>query len=179
MTSGVKDVRDVLADAAAALAADGTRTLLFIDEIHRFNKAQQDALLPDVEDGTVVLVGATTANPFFAVNDALVSRSRIFEFKPLSVDDVKTLLRRAIADRERGLGALPIEAAVFYDAGLAWTQTDGARLFGTGSRRMVSSAGVALRLNIFGAAILELDYVRPFDRPAKNWLLRLNLTEAF
>jgi putative ATPase len=110
VTSGVKDVRDVLAEAAAALAADGTRTLLFIDEIHRFNKAQQDALLPDVEDGTVVLVGATTANPFFAVNDALVSRARVFEFMPLSVDDVKTLLKRAIADRDRGLGKLPIEA---------------------------------------------------------------------
>jgi putative ATPase len=110
VTSGVKDVRDVLTEARAALEADGTRTLLFIDEIHRFNKAQQDALLPDVEDGTVVLVGATTANPFFAVNDALVSRARVFEFQPLSVDDVTSLLRRAIADRERGLGALPIEA---------------------------------------------------------------------
>jgi putative ATPase len=110
VTSGVKDVRDVLAEAAAALEADGVRTVLFIDEIHRFNKSQQDALLPDVENGTVVLVGATTANPFFAVNDALVSRSRVFEFQPLSVADVVTLLRRAIADRERGLGALPIEA---------------------------------------------------------------------
>ncbi len=110
VTSGVKDVRDVLAEARESLEADGTRTLLFIDEIHRFNKAQQDALLPDVEDGTVVLVGATTANPFFAVNDALVSRSRVFEFQPLGVDDVTALLRRAIADRERGLGALPIEA---------------------------------------------------------------------
>lgn len=110
VTSGVKDVRDVLSEARTALEADGARTLLFIDEIHRFNKAQQDALLPDVEDGTVVLVGATTANPFFAVNDALVSRARVFEFQPLSVDDVTSLIRRAIADRQRGLGALPIEA---------------------------------------------------------------------
>jgi putative ATPase len=110
VTSGVKDVREVLAEASAMLEADGVRTLLFIDEIHRFNRAQQDALLPDVENGTVVLVGATTANPFFAVNDALVSRARVFEFRALSVDDVTTLLRRAIADRERGLGTLPIEA---------------------------------------------------------------------
>jgi putative ATPase len=110
VTSGVKDVRDVLAEAGSALEADGERTLLFIDEIHRFNRAQQDALLPDVENGTVVLVGATTANPFFAVNDALVSRARVFEFKPLTVEDVVTLLRRAISDRERGLGTLPIEA---------------------------------------------------------------------
>jgi putative ATPase len=110
VTSGVKDVREVLAEANAALEADGERTLLFIDEIHRFNRAQQDALLPDVENGTVVLVGATTSNPFFAVNDALVSRARVFEFKPLSVEDIVTLLRRAIGDRERGLGSLPIEA---------------------------------------------------------------------
>ena len=110
VTSGVKELRDFLAEARDALAADGTRTLLFIDEIHRFNKTQQDALLPDVEDGTVTLVGATTANPFFAVNDALVSRARVFEFQPLSADDVKTLLKRAIADKERGLGKLPIEA---------------------------------------------------------------------
>ncbi|HYO24566.1 MAG TPA: replication-associated recombination protein A [Lacipirellulaceae bacterium] len=110
VTSGVKDVREVLAAARDALEGDGTRTLLFIDEIHRFNKAQQDALLPDVEDGTVVLVGATTANPFFAVNDALVSRARVFEFRPHTIEDVVTLLRRAIADRERGLGALPIQA---------------------------------------------------------------------
>jgi putative ATPase len=110
VTSGVKELRDFLAEARDALAADGTRTLLFIDEIHRFNKAQQDALLPDVEDGTVVLVGATTANPFFAVNDALVSRARVFEFQPLSAGNVKSLLKRAIADNERGLGNLPIEA---------------------------------------------------------------------
>ena len=110
VTSGVKELRETLDAAREALSAEGARTLLFIDEIHRFNKSQQDALLPDVEDGTVVLVGATTANPFFAVNDALVSRSRVFEFQPLSADDVKQLLRRAIADPERGLGALPIDA---------------------------------------------------------------------
>jgi putative ATPase len=110
VTSGVKDVRDVLAEARDALEGEGERTLLFIDEIHRFNKAQQDALLPDVEDGTVVLVGATTSNPFFAVNDALVSRSRVFEFQPHTVEDVVALLRRAIVDKKRGLGELPIVA---------------------------------------------------------------------
>jgi putative ATPase len=110
VTSGVKELRGVLDEARDALAAEATRTLLFIDEIHRFNKAQQDALLPDVEEGAVILVGATTANPFFAVNDALVSRSRVFEFQALSVDDITQLLRRAIADKDRGLGAIPIEA---------------------------------------------------------------------
>jgi putative ATPase len=104
VTSGVKDLRGLLLDARDELASGGRKTLLFIDEIHRFNKAQQDALLPDVEEGIVTLVGATTANPFFAVNSALVSRSQIFQFEPLSADDIKTLLMRAIADRDRGLG---------------------------------------------------------------------------
>ncbi|MCA9172230.1 MAG: replication-associated recombination protein A, partial [Planctomycetales bacterium] len=80
-----------------------------VDEIHRFNRAQQDALLHDVENGIVTLVGATTSNPFFAVNSALVSRSQIFQFEPLSVDDLKSLLRRALTDKERGLGRIPVE----------------------------------------------------------------------
>ncbi len=104
VTSGVKDVREILDEARHEVAAGGPPTLLMIDEIHRFNRAQQDALLPDVEEGTVILVGLTTANPFFAVNDALVSRSRVFEFQPLSVDDIQTLVRRALADTDRGLG---------------------------------------------------------------------------
>src|SRR5947208_1290901 len=104
VTSGVKDLRAILDEARDALAGSGQRTLLFIDEIHRFNKAQQDALLPDVEEGIVTLVGATTSNPFFAVNSALVSRSQVFEFQPLSPEDIKTVVRRALADKERGLG---------------------------------------------------------------------------
>ena len=104
VTSGVKDVREILDEARDEVAAGGRPTLLMIDEIHRFNRAQQDALLPDVEEGVVILVGITTANPFFAVNDALVSRSRVFEFQPLSVDEIKTVLRRALADKARGLG---------------------------------------------------------------------------
>jgi putative ATPase len=104
VTSGVKDVREILEQARDEVAAGGRPTLLMIDEIHRFNRAQQDALLPDVEEGVVILVGITTANPFFAVNDALISRSRVFEFQPLSVDEIKTIVRRSLADRERGLG---------------------------------------------------------------------------
>jgi putative ATPase len=127
VTSGVKELRAVLDEARDALAAEGTRTLLFIDEIHRFNKAQQDALLPDVEEGAVILVGATTANPFFAVNDALVSRARVFEFQPLSADDIKQLLHRAIADRDRGLGTIPIQADEDALAFLAETSDGDAR----------------------------------------------------
>jgi putative ATPase len=104
VTSGVKDVREVLEQARDEVAAGGRPTLLMIDEIHRFNRAQQDALLPDVEEGIVILVGITTSNPFFAVNDALISRSRVFEFQPLSVDEIKTVVRRALIDKDRGLG---------------------------------------------------------------------------
>src|SRR5215467_5146326 len=94
VTSGVKELREVLDEARDLVAASGQRTLLFVDEIHRFNRAQQDVLLPDVEDGAVILVGATTQNPFFALTSALVSRSRIFEFKSLTTDEIKTLLSR-------------------------------------------------------------------------------------
>ncbi len=100
----VKDVRTALDAARARVESGGDKTLLFLDEIHRFNKAQQDVLLGDVEDGIVVLVGATTENPFIAVNSALVSRSQIFQFTPLDADDVKAVLRRALADADRGLG---------------------------------------------------------------------------
>jgi putative ATPase len=102
--SGVKELREVLDAARRRLEDDGQRTCLFIDEIHRFNKAQQDVLLPDVENGVIALIGATTQNPFFALTSALVSRSRIFELEALSRDDIAEVLRRAVADREHGLG---------------------------------------------------------------------------
>jgi putative ATPase len=103
VTSGVKELREVLLEARDRLTSGGGRTLLFIDELHRFNKAQQDALLPDVEEGIVTFVGATTENPFFAVISALVSRSRVFQFHPLSVDQIKAIVLRALADKEHGL----------------------------------------------------------------------------
>jgi putative ATPase len=106
--SNVADLRKTMAAAATRLARDGTRTILFIDEIHRFNKAQQDVLLPDVERGTVRLIGATTMNPFFYVNSPLVSRSMVFELRPLSAADLRVLMDRALADQERGLGATRI-----------------------------------------------------------------------
>jgi putative ATPase len=106
--SGVKELRETIAEARDARRR-GTRTVLFIDEIHRFNKAQQDALLPAVEDGTVSLIGATTENPSFEVNAALLSRSRVLMLHPLTEEDVANILRRALADRERGLGELRAE----------------------------------------------------------------------
>ena len=108
--SNVADMRRVLAAAANRLENTGQPTILFIDEIHRFNKAQQDVLLPDVESGIVRLIGATTHNPFFFVNSPLVSRSQIFELRPLGEDELFSLLQRALADVERGLGYLKIKA---------------------------------------------------------------------
>ncbi|MCR4839957.1 MAG: replication-associated recombination protein A [Lachnospiraceae bacterium] len=103
-TSGKKEMEEVVEQAKRNRAMYGNRTILFVDEIHRFNKAQQDFLLPFVEDGTVVLIGATTENPYFEVNGALVSRSIIFELKPLTKEDIKTLIIRTLNDTERGLG---------------------------------------------------------------------------
>lgn len=108
VSDGVKQLRELLSEAHDRLAVDSKKTLLFIDEIHRFNKAQQDVLLPEVENGVVILVGATTENPFFTINNALLSRSRIFQFEPLDKDDIKTLLKRAVLDKDRGLGTMPI-----------------------------------------------------------------------
>jgi len=121
---GVKDVREVLERAKARLATDGRRTVLFLDEVHRFNRAQQDVLLPDVENGVIILIGATTENPFFALNAPLVSRSQIFKFEPLSEDDIRTLVRRAVADKERGFGRYRVTVS---DEALAhWaTKSDG------------------------------------------------------
>ncbi len=106
---GVKRIREVIDEAAARLENTGTRTILFLDEIHRFTKAQQDVLLPDVERGVITLIGATTENPLFAVNSALVSRSTLFRLEPLSQDAIKDVVRAAIADAERGFGKRKIE----------------------------------------------------------------------
>ncbi len=108
-TSGKKDIGEVVSEAQDNLKMYGKRTILFVDEIHRFNKAQQDYLLPFVEDGTVVLIGATTENPYFEVNSALVSRSTIFQLKPLTKENIEVLIRRAISDKEKGMGSYDVE----------------------------------------------------------------------
>ncbi|MBX2998120.1 MAG: AAA family ATPase [Caldilineaceae bacterium] len=107
--AGVKDIREAVQEAQERLALHDQRTILFIDEVHRFNKAQQDALLPWVENGTVIFIGATTENPYFEVNKALVSRSRIFQLKPLTEDHLRQVARQALADPERGYGTLNVQ----------------------------------------------------------------------
>ena len=122
VTSGIKELREALDWARSELSVTGSRPILFIDEIHRFNRSQQDALLPDVESGTIALVGATTSNPFFAVNGALLSRSQVFELHPLSEPELVGLLRRAIEDPQVGFGRYAIrfdERALEYCARIA------------------------------------------------------------
>jgi putative ATPase len=104
VTSGIKQIKEIMKIASFNLSENGIRTILFVDEIHRFNKAQQDAFLPFVEKGTIILIGATTENPSFEVNSALLSRTKTFILDKLSEEDIKTLIKRALADRERGLG---------------------------------------------------------------------------
>lgn len=107
--AGKKDMEEVVKEAKDLLGMYGKKTILFIDEIHRFNKGQQDYLLPYVEDGTIILIGATTENPYFEVNGALLSRSSIFELKALEKEDIKTLLKRAVYDKEKGMGSFDAE----------------------------------------------------------------------
>jgi putative ATPase len=109
VTSGIKEIRQVMAEAAAARTGQGRRTVLFVDEIHRFNRAQQDAFLPYVEDGTIILIGATTENPSFEVNSALLSRLKVFVLQALSEEEIVKILRQALVDEHRGLGATPVE----------------------------------------------------------------------
>jgi putative ATPase len=108
--ASVQDIRQIITTARDRLATTGARTVLFIDDIHRFNRAQQDVLLEDVESGVLILIGATTENPYFAVNSPLISRSTVFHFEPLSEEDILQLLKTAITDPERGLGKFDIEA---------------------------------------------------------------------
>ena len=116
VAAGKKDMEAVVEQAKSASGMYGKKSILFIDEIHRFNKGQQDYLLPFVEDGTLILIGATTENPYFEVNGALLSRSIIFELKPLSIEDIKSLIKRAVYDKEKGMGA--------YDAVIDEEATD-------------------------------------------------------
>src|SRR6188508_2162613 len=106
--AGIKEIRDVMAEAERQRRATGRRTIVFIDEIHRFNKAQQDAFLPRVEAGDIVLVGATTENPSFEVNAALLSRSKVYTLRGLKEDEIVTILERALHDEDRGFGGEPI-----------------------------------------------------------------------
>ena len=149
VTSGVKDLREVLAWARDEVSSGGNRPLLFVDEIHRFNKAQQDALLPDVEDGVVSLIGATTSNPYFAVNGALLSRSQVFQLEPLAADDISKLVRRALKDKQRGLGDIETDVdmeAVEYLAKVC--EGDARKALGVIELAVLSTASRPVKLTV-------------------------------
>ena len=154
-TSGKKEMEEVVREAKEQLGGYGKRTILFVDEIHRFNKAQQDYLLPFVEDGTVILIGATTENPYFEVNSALLSRSTIFELKPLSKDEVEELIDRTLSDRDRGLGS--------YKASI----DDDARAF----LADVSGGDARAAINALELAVLTTD-------PGEDGQIRIDLATA-
>jgi len=149
---GVKDLREVLAAARDRLAAAGQGTLLFIDEIHRFNRAQQDALLGDVEDGVVCLVGATTANPFFAINKALLSRSQVFEFEALSAEQIRVLVSRAIRNKT-ALGSVQVE---FDDGAIEYL----ANVCDGDARRALNTLEIAVKSADADQVVLTRDLLR-------------------
>ena len=152
--SGIKEIKEVMAIAEERRRLTGRRTIVFVDEIHRFNRAQQDAFLPRVEAGDIVLIGATTENPSFEVNAALLSRSKVFVLRPLSQQEIEVVLRRALADEERGLGTLQLEVTDAAVAAIA--------------RHANGDARVALNLLEFSAAAAPTDpvtHVRQIDLP--------------
>jgi putative ATPase len=134
---GVKEIRQILADATRRIEDSGRRTILFLDEIHRFSRNQQDVLLGDVENGLITLIGATTENPYFAVNSALISRSTVFQFEPLTDDEIAELVRRAMTDTERGFGSLDI--TIDDDAIAHWS-----RISDGDARRALNALEVAV-----------------------------------
>src|SRR3954462_6402231 len=145
--SGIKEIRTVMSEAEEARRRLGRRTILFIDEIHRFNKSQQDAFLPRVEAGDIVLIGATTENPSFEVNSALLSRSKVYVLKALGPEDIVTILRRALHDRERGLGALEVSADDEALAGMARYANGDARIALNTLETAVAAAGAGHHLD--------------------------------
>lgn len=154
VSSNVKEMRQIIELADRSKKLNGQKIILLLDEIHRFNKAQQDVLMPAVEDGTVILIGTTTENPFFSVNSALLSRSQIFEFKPLGEDDVKGILTAALDNKERGLGAMSVKVSEEAVGHLA-KMSDG------DARRALGA--------------LELAYL---STEKKNGVININLKEA-
>ena len=169
VTSGVKEVRALVAAARDRQSLNGRRTLLFVDEIHRFNKAQQDAFLPHVEDGTIILVGATTENPSFEVNSALLSRSRVFTLQALGEGDILVLLERALADPERGLGAQGIVAEEGVLALIAGASNGDARVALNSLEMLAASLeGESPRLEVAAAAELMRRRSHRYDKAGEE-----------
>ncbi len=166
--SGIKEIRTVMAEAEEARRRLGRRTIVFVDEIHRFNKSQQDAFLPRVEAGDIVLIGATTENPSFEVNSALLSRSKVYVLKPLGAAQVATILRRALDDRERGLGALGVDADDEALAGLARYANGDARVALNMLETAAGAAGATARIDLALVADLAQNRSLLYDKSGEE-----------
>src|SRR5688572_25028383 len=166
--AGIKEIRTVMAEAEEARRRTGRRTLLFIDEIHRFNKAQQDAFLPRVESGDIVLIGATTENPSFEVNSALLSRSKVYVLKALGPPQIVTIMRRALEDRERGLGTLEIQADDDALAGLARYANGDARIALNMLETAAATAGAGSRIDVALVADLAQNRALLYDKSGEE-----------
>jgi putative ATPase len=166
--SGIKEIRAVMAEAEEARRRLGRRTILFIDEIHRFNKSQQDAFLPRVEAGDIVLIGATTENPSFEVNSALLSRSKVYVLKALGAQQIVTIMRRALEDRERGLGALEISADDDALAGLARYANGDARIALNMLETATAAAGGGGRIDVPLVADLAQNRALLYDKSGEE-----------
>ncbi len=166
VTAGVSDIRRIIADAKDDLKHYDKRTLLFVDEIHRFNKSQQDALLPWVEDGTIILIGATTENPYFEVNKALLSRSRIFALKPLGRQDILKILHQAVIDEDRGFGSYRVNVTEEAMEHLANSSGGDARIALNGLELAVLTTAPQAD----GTRVIDLaTVVESIQRPAINY----------
>ncbi len=166
--SGIKEIRAVMTEAEEARRRLGRRTILFIDEIHRFNKSQQDAFLPRVEAGDIVLIGATTENPSFEVNSALLSRSKVYVLKALGPGQIVTIMRRALEDRERGLGALEMTADEEALAGLARYANGDARIALNMLDTAAAIAGAGGRIDVALAADLAQNRALLYDKSGEE-----------
>ena len=166
--SGIKEIRTVMTEAEEARRRLGRRTILFIDEIHRFNKSQQDAFLPRVESGDIVLIGATTENPSFEVNSALLSRSKVYVLKALGPQQIVTIMRRALEDRERGLGALEIRADDDALAGLARYANGDARIALNMLETAAATAGAGSRIDVVLVADLAQNRALLYDKSGEE-----------
>src|SRR6478736_4861661 len=166
--AGIKEIRTVMAEAEQARRRSGGRTILFIDEIHRFNKAQQDAFLPRVESGDIVLIGATTENPSFEVNSALLSRSKVYVLKALGPQQIVTIMRRALEDRERGLGDLEIQADDDALAGLARYANGDARIALNMLETAAATAGAGSRIDAALVADLAQNRALLYDKSGEE-----------
>src|SRR5947207_1500747 len=169
--SNVAEMRRVLAAATNRLRTSGQKTILFVDEIHHFNKAQQDILLPDVEAGNLRLIGATTYNPFFYVNSALVSRSQVFRLEPLSVQQLEQLIDRALADKERGLGNYNVKIDKDARRHLAKLSDGDSRKCCMPAKISVSSRGASLFSPAKTSVLLIRKHYRSRSRHNKPWNL--------